>query len=273
MKKFEGNSIKALLRADDCQSKLLLILPEIISMKQNKANTDDLLKLATAVQRTNYESVYRDLANMINEESKKLHLGLERVNIDMSEQLTEFNKEMTESLLSINPNGIFKDIHQIKSEIESLHNMQALLNEKISRVDYCNMKEDSEFRLEVITKQMKMLENKMLSISCSQESMTDQTVYLRSILQNNNPLNRTSTKPLSTAPTKGLQSDTGNQSQVIEPELSVSGVYLRPNKRVSSASPGKQRVYHTQKKHRIPTSFSNTLSINESPMLWFSKKA
>ena len=271
MKKFEGNSIKALLRADDCQSKMLSILPEIISMKQNKANTDDLLKLASAVERTNYESVYSDLVGMIKEESKGLQDQLQQINADISHQLQDFCREFRQSHNATLGSSINKEVTQLRSELSSLSNMQALVHERLARIDYCSMKEDSEFKLEVLSKQMKALESKVLNISCSQDSIADQTGYLRSLLQFNKPSSKNSIKGSSTAATKALLGEATNSSQIIDSELSVSGIYLKPNKRVSSASTGKKRIYSQQRKYRIPTSFSNTLSITETPLLLFNK--
>lgn len=271
MKKFEGNSVRALLRADDCQSKLFMILPEIISLKQNKANADDLVKVASAVQRTNYESVYKDLVGMIKEESQSLQQQLQKINQEMSQQIQTFCRDFTENSENASSRNVLKEISMLRTDLNSLQNMQDLIKEQVSRIDYCNRKENNEFKLEVLTKQLKQLETKMLSISCSQDTIADQTVYLRSMLQFNKPSSKTSMKPSSTPATKAIHGDISGVSQLLDSDLSVSGVYLRPNKRVSSASPGKKRVHSQQRKHRIPTSFSSTLSITETPLFFINK--
>ncbi|OMJ78808.1 hypothetical protein SteCoe_21290 [Stentor coeruleus] len=270
MKKFEGNSVKALLRADDCQNKLLSVLPEILAMKQNKANTEDLLKLAGAVQRTNYESVFKDLAGMIKEDTNKLNEEVQMIQENFISQLKDFEKQLKAIEISMKNHEGFKEMSTIKVQLGSLSNNYLLLNEKIARIDYCNKKEDNEFKLEVLTKQIQQLENRMLNISSSQDNLQDQAVYLRSMLQSNRPTSKTTFKMSSTAATR-IMDQTANTSQVMENDLNVSGFYLKPSKRVASANPGKQRIFSNGRKHHIPTSFSSSLSCNDSPQIWFNK--
>ena len=112
---------------------------------------------------------------------------------------------------------------------------------------------------------MQNLESKVLNISNSQDTMQDHTNYLKSILQGNKQGSKASMRIFSATTTRVGDSNLAQTPMNADNELSVSGVYLRPNKRVSSASPGKQRIYHQKRKHNIPTSFSSTLSITETP--------
>lgn len=269
MKKFEGKSIKALLRADDCQDKILAVLPEIEAIKADKANFEDLANLSDRVQKINYQSIYNDLVTMIKEESAGLYSEIDKISLKFSHYLQEFNKEI-KSLTVFQHNSENKnEIAQVKSQVNSLNNMQALLNERISRIDFCNIKEDNEFKIELLSKKFQNLENKLNAILTNQETTQDQ-MNIRQIYQFNNPTSKTSMKLSSTSATKGIES-TPNVLQNIESELSVSGVYLKPNKRVSSACPNRKKIYGLRAKHSIPTSFSNTLSVNESPNLWLNK--
>lgn len=270
MKNFEGKSIRALLRADDCQNKLLEILPEVFSMKQNKANAEDVVKLATSVQRINYSSVFNDFVGLINDESNKIQQELLQISQNCDEKLAEFKKNIEKFSHYLKAPEFLQDIQGLKSQVSSLGNMQVLLSEKVAKIDYINKKEENEFKMEVMTKQIKNLENRMMNISSSQENIHDQTVYLKNILQFAKP-SSASVRMSSTMGTRTGDTGVGVTPNLAESDLTVSGVYFKPGKRVSSASPGKKRVFNLNRKHRIPTSFSSTLSITETPSLCFNK--
>lgn len=270
MKNFEGKSIRALLRADDCQNKLLEILPEVYEMKKNKASADDVTKLATSLQRINYSSVFNDFVGLINEESQKIQQELFQVSQNCDEKLVSFQKNLEKFSSSLKSPDFLQDIHGLKAQLSTLGNMQVLLSEKIARIDYSNKKEENEFKIEVLTKQIKNLENRMLNISSSQDNIHDQTVYLKNILQFAKP-SSASVRMSSTVGTRAGDTGVGVTPNLGESDLTVSGVYFKPGKRVSSASPGKKRVFGLNRKHRIPTSFSNTLSITETPSLCLHK--
>jgi hypothetical protein len=263
MKKFEGNSIKALLRADDCQTKLLDILPEIVSLKKNKANAEDVQKLSSIVQRTNYESVFKDLAGMIKEESSTVYEKLESVSVYFTHQIKELDKEIKHINVLVAQPGIQKDLSSVKSKLSSLSNAQALLNERLDRIDYCNIKEDNEFKIEILSKQVKDLENKIVSFSVQETSQ--EHLYPKPGPQ----YSRFSSRSIVHG-SAYIGKDT-NASQIIESNLSVNGTYLRPNKRIASASPSKQSTYTKPRNQKAIGSFSNSFSLNESPVIWSTK--
>lgn len=269
LKSFESKSVKALLKADDCQSKLMEILPEVIGLKKGKASIEDLGSLALSVQRINYSSVFNDLTRMINEESVKVQKEILEISLNYEQKLAGFEKSIEKISQSLKNPEYKSEILSIKSQISSLGNMQVMLNEKLARIDFCNRKEENEFKIEVLTKQIKNLENRMLSISNSQDSIQDQAVFLKNMLKVAKPGSKTSIRMNSTVGTRTGDTAVGTSPVNIDGELTVSGIYFKPSKRVASASPGKQKVLNVNRKYRIPTSFSNTLSITETPSLAF----
>jgi hypothetical protein len=269
LKNFENKSIKALLRADDCQGKLLEVLPEVINLKKTKANNEDLVSLAGSVSRINYSSIFNDLSRMINEESLKLQKDLLDISQSCEQRLSNFQKCLEIFSNSLKSPDFLQDFNTFKSQLSSLNNMQVLLSEKVARIDFWNKKEENEFKLEVMTKQIKNLESRMMSISSSQDNIQDQAVFLKNILQAAGPGSKNSIRMNSTLGTRTGDSAVGTTPVHGDHELTVSGVYFKPNKRVASASPGKQKVLNVNRKYRIPTSFSSTLSITETPSLGF----
>jgi hypothetical protein len=266
MKKFEGKSVQALLRADDCQDKLLELLPEVYLLKRDKASNTDLTKLESAVMRINYQSVFKDLTSMITEEAVRLKNDVEGFHRGIKKQLQDYEANVKSLEFALKNHDSYREINTIKSQISSLGNMHLLLNERISRIDYCNKKEDNEFKLEVMMKQLQNLESKVLSISNSQETIQDHSNYLKSILETNSKQgSKGSVRMYSAMTTRAGESNMVVTPQNAELDLSVSGVYLKQGKRVASASAGKQRIYQQRRRHNIPTSFSSTLTITDTP--------
>lgn len=263
MKKFEGNTIKALFMADECQCKLLAVLPEVVEIKKSKADNDDLMELAGVVKRINYECVFKDLAGMIKDDTNKLNEDLKVIQKGLISKLKDFEKQIKDVEGLIKGCDGTKEIYQVKGQIGSLTNSYLLLSERVAKIDFWNKKEDCEFKVEMISKQIQQLENKMASITSSQDSLQDQALYIKTML--NAPNNKSAVKMLSNTGRKSLDQKTN------EIDLNVSGLYIKPNKRVASASPKKQRIYGMRHKRNIPTSFSSAFSHNESPILWSNK--